>query len=134
MGDISVGPDYYARVLGGVHDEDGAEPGEAPKSSMEVISEKFAEARAEAMARATRTKKAVKLKFSVHFEETVSFGSGDFARSDPAVSHEVKITKQPPIKGRRTWIDREGNQIGQEPAQTNLRLADEKQKDKKKAG
>jgi hypothetical protein len=123
-GDISVGPDYLARVLANTHDEDDVEPGEAPPSVLEKLSEKFAEERAKAMRRVTKRRKAEKLVFTITIEDTISFGSGDAARLDTAVGHTVKTAKPAPIKGRKAWIDGEGNQIGQEPAQTTIKGID----------
>lgn len=123
-GDISVGPDYLSRVLANTHDEDDVEPGEVPPSALEKLSEKFAEARAAAMRRVTRRRKAEKLVFTITIEDTVSFGSGDAARLDTAVGHTVKTAKPAAIKGRKAWLDGEGNQIGQEPAQTTIKGLD----------
>lgn len=122
--DISTGPDYLTRVLAKTYDEEEVEPGEAPRSALEKLSEKFAEERAKAMKRVTRRHKAEKLVFTITIEDTISFGSGDAARLELAVSYAVKTAKPAPIKGRKAWLDDEGNQIGQEPAQTSIKGLD----------
>jgi len=122
--DISRGPDYLSRVLAKTHDEDDVEPGEAPRSALEKLSEAFGDEREKAMQRVTRTRKPVKLEFTVKITDTISFGSGDAARLETAIEHTVKSTKPPAIKGRKAWLDDEGNQIGQEPAQTKIQGLD----------
>ena len=64
-GDISAGPDYVTRVLASHYDEQGAAPGEEPRSALELLSEDFAKARAEAHRRVIRTGKAVKTTFTI---------------------------------------------------------------------
>jgi hypothetical protein len=123
-GDISTGPDYLSRVLANTFDEDEIDPGEAPVSALEKLSIKFAEERAKAMARVTRRRKAEKLVLTITIEDTIAFGSGDAARLETAVAHSVKTAKPAPIKGRKAWLDGEGNQIGQEPAQTTIKGLD----------
>ncbi len=123
--DISRGPDYLSRVLAGQHDEEDVEPGEVPRSVLEVLSEALGEARAKAMKRVVKTRKAVKSTFTITITDVVSFGkSGDHARLATEIAHDVKSTKAPPIKGRGSWVDDEGNQIGQEPAQTTIKGID----------
>jgi hypothetical protein len=120
--DVSRGPDYLSRVLANQHDEEDVEPGESPKSVLEVLSEALGEARAKAMKRVVKTRKGVQSTFTITIKDVVSFGkSGDHARLSTEVAFDVKSTKAPAIKGRGTWLDDEGNQIGQEPAQTTIK-------------
>lgn len=123
MSDIPAGPDYLARVLKGIYDQDGADIGEEPKSALEVASEKFRDARIEARRRVTRGKgRPCKVVHTLTITETFSPGNGDAARvSDPEVHFESKLSKAPPIKGVGAWVDSEGNQIGK--VEKNLTLA-----------
>ena len=74
-GDISVGPDYLGRVLANHHDEEDVEPGEVPRSVHEVLSVALAEARAKAMKRVVKTRKAVKSTFTITITDTVMTGN-----------------------------------------------------------
>lgn len=132
-GDVSVGPDYFGRVLCHHFDEDNVEPGEVPRSIMEMVSVRFAEARARAMKRATKTHKPVSLEFTLVVTDLVAFGSGDAARVETSFAVLEKQTKEPKIKGKRNWLDRHGNQIGQEPAQTTMKAVDAPANDEAKA-
>jgi hypothetical protein len=122
--DIARGPDYVARVLSRIHNEDEAELGEAPVSMLETISDAYGDAREKAMARVTKSRKPLKLTTTITLVDTISFGSGDAARLETSVAHDIKWTKPAPVKGGKAWLDKEGNQIGSEPAQTKIKGLD----------
>lgn len=126
MSDIVAGPDYFTRFLASNHDEDNAEIGEEPKSYAEIASERFAAARVEARCRTMKGKsKPVKVTYTLTVTETISPGNGDLARaSEPDFDFVVKMSKAPPIKGRASNIDAEGNQIGRVAKQMGLKGVD----------
>ena len=123
MSDITAGPDYLPRFLASNYDEDNADIGEAPKSFSEVASEKFHAGRVEARKRVCRGKgKAVKVTYIMTITETITPGNGDVARaSEPEFAFDVKMSKPAPVKGKASWIDEEGNQVGK--VEKNLTLS-----------
>jgi hypothetical protein len=126
MSDITAGPDCFVRFLASNHDEENAEVGDEPKSYAEIASDRFVAARIEARKRTLGGKpRPVKVTYTLTITETISPGNGDLARaSEPDFDFVVKMSKAPPIKGRASNIDAEGNQIGRVAKQMGIKGID----------
>jgi hypothetical protein len=121
MADITAGPDSFARLLSRI--EDGSArvmPGESAPSAMERASEELARVNSQTREVARITGRPAKGKLVVTIEVVAGPGNGEASPCEHFASAVGTFPKRPKMS-RPSWLDDEGNILGSEPRQLEMR-------------
>jgi hypothetical protein len=121
MSDIATGPDLLARLLNRI--EDGSArclPGEAQPNAHQRASDELARLHSVTRETARLSGRAAKGKLTIVIEVVAGAGNGEASPCEHAVTIASTHPKRPKLQ-RPAWIDDEGNVLGSEPQQLELR-------------